>query len=287
MPFVYSATNKIGGKKYIGICNSKVRRRWRRHVNSADANKPRNRNCPALHNAIRKYGEHTFEIATLYEAVTWREAQMVERGLIAQYGTMVPNGYNLTCGGEGVLGMKVSEKNRKASAARWKGRRHTPESLVKLSASLKGRKLGPEHVAGMSTRMKAKWADPEFKAKQKKVMRDGRVGSPKVAEAQRNRATGKKHTPETRAKMSAWQIGKKHSDETKRRIGEKHKGRKKTPEQVEEMRQRPFTPEHRAKISAGLKGRVMSPEWRAKNSAGLRRRWERWRAKKAADAAVG
>lgn len=236
--FVYRLTNTVTGKCYIGICASKVQRRWRRHCNSAAANKPRNRNCPALHGAIRKYGEAVFNIETLYQAVNWKEACKVERGLIAQYGTMAPNGYNLTSGGEGLLGLPMSEANKRLNSLRSKGKPMSPETRAKISEA----------------------------ARLKREAKPPRVIMPKAP---------RRYTAETRAKMSAWQIGKKHSAETKAKIAAKAVGRKKTPEQIEEMRQREFSPAHRAKIKAALKGREFSQEWRARISEGLRRRWAR------------
>lgn len=274
MPFVYRISNSISGKLYIGICNSKVRRRWRRHCNSAAANKPRNRNCPALHAAIRKYGEAAFLVETLYEAVDWRESCMVERGLIAQYGTLAPKGYNLTSGGEGRLGSKVSEEAKRKSSERALGHPLSPVHRKKIGESQLGKTLSPEHVELIRQRSKKNWQDPEFRRRRLATIRS-RPKSEVFLDAQKQRWRGKKHSVETRKKMSAWQVGKKLSEETKRKIAAKATGRKKTAAQIKEMQLREFTPEHREKISTSLKGRAFTPEWRAKISAGLKRRWAR------------
>jgi hypothetical protein len=52
---------------------------------------------------MRKYGTDNFSIAALYEASSFFELQVVERGLIAEHGTHASSGkgYNLTSGGEG------------------------------------------------------------------------------------------------------------------------------------------------------------------------------------------
>lgn len=277
--FVYRLTNTVTGKHYIGICASKVQRRWRRHVNSANANKARNRNCPALHGAIRKYGEQVFTVETLYEAVSWLEAQKVERGLIAQYGTMAPNGYNLTCGGEGVLGRKVTDEQRKAMGDRSRGRKHSPESKARMSASLKQREWRPEEKRRLAEMGRKRAHDPALAEERKRL---ARLPS-RVAAANRNiekavaSNRGRKASVETKQKMSAWQIGKQHSDETKARIGAANKGKKRSLENLERMRNQEFSPEHRAKIKAALKDRHFSPEHKARISEGLRKRWERWR----------
>lgn len=219
--FVYRLTNTVTGKQYIGICASKVQRRWRRHCNSAWANKARNRNCPALHAAIRKYGESVFEIETLYRAVNWLEACRVERGLIAQYGTMAPNGYNLTSGGEGTLGhkMSVAECERRSAAA--KGKVLTPQHRAKIGMANKGKKRAPELAAIMRDRMN-QWREAAGKittpARQVAALRN--LDKARISNIGR-------HPPEeTRAKMGAWQIGKKLSAETKEKIAAKARQRR-------------------------------------------------------------
>lgn len=280
--FVYRLTNSVTGKQYIGICVSKVQRRWRKHCNSAAANQPRNRNCPALHGAIRKYGEAAFTIETLYEAVNWQEACKVERGLIAQYGTMAPNGYNLTCGGEGLLGRPMSEANKLANSLRMKGNKMSPEQRERISASNRGKKRSPEVVEAMRARSKLLSADPARRAAMSELAKAPERVAISLANVQKAIASNVGRSPDekTRTKMSAWQVGKKHSAETKAKIGAKAAGRKKTPEQIEEMRQREFTPAHRAKIKAALKDRYFSPEHRARITEGLKRRWARQREEK-------
>lgn len=225
--FVYLLTNTITGKCYIGICASKVQRRWRRHCNSAAANKPRNRNCPALHGAIRKYGEAVFTIETLYEAVNWQEACKVERGLIAQYGTMAPNGYNLTAGGEGNLGCKFSDEERSRRSTAVKGKPLSAEHRAKIGAAHRGVPKSPEHIARM-VQGSLKWrSEPENKAMLREKSKSperaaiARVNMQKAIASNFGRSPG----AETRAKMSAWQIGKRHSEETKAKIAAKARAR--------------------------------------------------------------
>ena len=212
--FVYRVTNVITGKQYVGICTCKVRRRWRRHVNVAQSGR---HGSPALHAAIRKYGEEAFQVETLYEGVSWREIQAVERGLIAAYGTMAPNGYNLTCGGEGVLGLRITEAQRLAMSQRAKGRKRSPESLAKLSRSLKGRTISPETREIQRRQAIARMANPEAR-KAISLANKGRKHSQETVEKVRAASLGRKHSAATRAKMSAWQIGKIVSPETGKRI---------------------------------------------------------------------
>jgi hypothetical protein len=55
---VYVATNKVNGKRYIGVTGQGLPARKARHVNQAHQGSVR---CPRLYAAIRKYGESAFE----------------------------------------------------------------------------------------------------------------------------------------------------------------------------------------------------------------------------------
>ena len=55
----------------------------------------------AIHAAIKKYGAGTFRIETLLISNDIGYLRFMEKRAIPIYGTMFPNGYNLTLGGEG------------------------------------------------------------------------------------------------------------------------------------------------------------------------------------------
>ena len=95
---VYKITNNVNGHGYIGITQCALAKRWREHLCAA-----RTGSDKRLYRAMRKYGTDNFSIAVLYEADSFQELQVVERGLIASHGTYASNGkgYNLTSGGEG------------------------------------------------------------------------------------------------------------------------------------------------------------------------------------------
>ena len=95
---VYKITNNVNGHGYIGITQCALAKRWREHLCAA-----RTGSDKRLYRAMRKYGTDNFSIAVLYEADSFQELQVVERGLIASHGTYASGGkgYNLTSGGEG------------------------------------------------------------------------------------------------------------------------------------------------------------------------------------------
>lgn len=92
---------------------------------------------------------------------------------------------------------------------------------------------------------------------------------------------GRKQSPEQIEKLRAKRLGRKLSDSAKEKVRVASTGRKHSSETIEKMRNRFFTPEHRARISASktgvpksetekirlrsyLVGRVMSDEHKAK-----------------------
>jgi hypothetical protein len=130
MPVVYLATNSINGKRYIGATKHTIAHRRMKHF--ADASGPRPV-CRAFYAAIRKYGEDSFVWSQLVECATSADAMKEEIRLIAE---MKPE-YNITSGGQGVLGVPYTQERRE-----------------KLSKSLKGRKMTPAQRAANAIWMK-------------------------------------------------------------------------------------------------------------------------------------
>jgi hypothetical protein len=94
--YVYRITNLRNGKIYIGVTKCSIAKRWREHRSGAKRGV-----TGLLYDAMRKHGTEGFRIEVVYEASSLEEMLMVERGLIAQYGTINRKiGYNLTGGGE-------------------------------------------------------------------------------------------------------------------------------------------------------------------------------------------
>jgi group I intron endonuclease len=170
---VYRATNTKTNKSYIGLSAQSGKVRWQKHLRAAlGESESYEKSRYLLHKSIRKHGAGAFTFEVLYEAIDLREAKAVERGLIAQYGTLAPLGYNLTSGGEGYLRspetierLRQSHLNKKLSEAHkrnigkahkgrhlsapelanldWTGRTHSEETKQKISAAKTGIKLGP------------------------------------------------------------------------------------------------------------------------------------------------
>ena len=187
---VYRIDCLRSGKVYIGISSVSLKKRWQRHIRCALTLNFRWAIC----GAIRKYGVDAFLPTLIYEAVNAREAQMVERGLIAQYGTLWPRGYNMTCGGE-------------------LAPRSCNPALGALSRKrLLGVKQTPQHIANKSAGMMGHTVSPEARKKIGAANR-GRVRSPEVVEAMRKRRLGKATPEHVKEKLRAALKGRKQSAE--------------------------------------------------------------------------
>lgn len=90
---VYVHTNKINGKKYVGITSQKPNRRW---GCNGDGYKSQ-----MFYKAIQKYGWDNFDHEILYTDLDKNTAGAIEMDLIERYKTNVPEyGYNLSIGGD-------------------------------------------------------------------------------------------------------------------------------------------------------------------------------------------
>ncbi len=133
---IYSITNTVNGKAYIGFTTKNVRHRFGRHC--------RETNVKLLHAAIQKYGPEAFRIDVLAESPDPHHALGVLEPLyIDLYATLSPNGYNLHPGGKG--GSTVTSETRMKLSRASRGRPNTPEAREKIRQSKIG-KPRPRHV---------------------------------------------------------------------------------------------------------------------------------------------
>ncbi len=184
---VYKATNKLNRRAYIGVTVTTKAVRWYKHCHDAK----RGGTSP-LSRAIRKYGREAFDVEVLYECSSVEEMMVCEKALVAAHGTMTPNGYNLTSGGDGWAGrrgpetiarMRVAQRKRVAEGRGSKGVKHSEGTKAKISARHKGKPgPSPEVRARISATLKA---NPKAMAQARSAAAANHV---------RNR--GRKKTPE-------------------------------------------------------------------------------------------
>jgi len=112
---IYKATNKITGKIYIGF-DSNWPKRKKRHLSDSFNNTSRGYN-DVFHKAIRKYGKDSFEWEIIYQSLDGEYCKnIMEKHFISEYNSFIneknSNGYNMTLGGDGMLGFKHSQESK-------------------------------------------------------------------------------------------------------------------------------------------------------------------------------
>jgi len=141
-PVVYLITNKVNGKAYVGVSERGLQARKREHINRSKAGSK----FP-IHRAIAKYGVDSFEFEILESCADASYLPGTERRLIAEFGTLVPRGYNRTLGGDGVSGLVFGDETRRRMSEKAKQRPpFSEETRRKLSAASAGRVIPRDAV---------------------------------------------------------------------------------------------------------------------------------------------
>lgn len=150
---IYMITNLINNKKYIGqaVCwtgKNKQKRhgteqRWNKHLWSAKSGEMR---CPALSNALLKYGESNFQIKTIHICDV-SQLNYFETKFQRLYNTITPNGYNIrSVSSKGRHHSDSIEKISKAKSGEnhhMFGKKHSEETKKKMGEAIsKARKKG-------------------------------------------------------------------------------------------------------------------------------------------------
>lgn len=141
---IYTITNKINNKIYIGQSNH-CKRRFSEHKSPSSLKK-----AGAIYLAFKKYGIENFEFKIIHECLI-EELNDKEIFYIKELNTLSPNGYNLNSGGN--VPIEISEETRKKMSKAQSGKNNpmygkerSEEHKEKLSIALKGRKLTEEHI---------------------------------------------------------------------------------------------------------------------------------------------
>ena len=110
-PGIYILTSP-SGKQYVGkdkILPSRVR-------DHLSGNSPQ---CPAIHDAIQKYGSDAFSVEIIqYPGISHEALNAVERWKIRHLQTLSQSGYNLTEGGDGVIPSEETRQKMSENASK-------------------------------------------------------------------------------------------------------------------------------------------------------------------------
>ena len=155
---IYSITNKINNKRYIGVTTNFYNRK-RVHLWAMKNLKHKNEK---LLKAVKKYGFENFSIDIIEEPEgDWIEALKKENYYINFYDSH-NNGYNRSDGFDGSSLYKPSEEilikqsERMKGNKYWLGRKHTDEEKKKISEANKGKFVSEESRRKMSEARKGK-----------------------------------------------------------------------------------------------------------------------------------
>lgn len=149
--FIYKITNIINNKIYVGMTNEKdINTRLLKHIKRSKYNENR-----PLYTAFKKYGIENFKIEELEKCNSLKELSEKEIFWIKELNSLLPNGYNVSIGGEGgdtytnnpnreniikKISQKLSGENNP-----FFGKKHSEESIEKMKKSHKGMLSGDKN----------------------------------------------------------------------------------------------------------------------------------------------
>lgn len=207
MAFVYLHRREDNNNVfYVGISNNKNRA----------FEKKKSRRNPYWYNFTQK---HEFYVDFTHKDVCWEEACVIEKYLIMFYRGYYDFLCNITDGGEGTLGYKVSEDLKLKYKKLYTGKKRTQEDIDKMKKgkksntnSLKGTKWSKERKEALSLRMKGVKKGTVTEETRKKIskIRKGIIFTKEHKENISKKLIGRFVSNETKQKMRESHLGKKH-----------------------------------------------------------------------------
>jgi group I intron endonuclease len=186
MGYIYKITNIITKKCYIGETKkSNPYLRWNEHKRKIE----QGIGCPALQDAVKKYGINNFKFEVLIICFD-EDRYKFEMEYIKKFNSVSPNGYNLTIGGEG---------------GGFYGKKHSQETIKNISIKMKQKFLNNlELCKDISKRQKIIMNTPEIKLK----IREGLKNSEKWNKIKNNKknTTNRNYTEENKNKLKQMAI---------------------------------------------------------------------------------
>lgn len=129
--YLYQIRNKVNGKCYIGVTNN-PRQRYKDHFEH------KTKGSLLICRALLKYGPNSFEFKIL--VIGDKEyIYNLEIKAIAKFLTQVPFGYNLTGGGEGRAGIKLTKEHKKKLRIAHLGKKASEKTKKRMRQSMLGK----------------------------------------------------------------------------------------------------------------------------------------------------
>jgi group I intron endonuclease len=165
---VYLVTNRVNGKRYVGITTKTLAQRWYEHCWLAEHG-----GTQALYKAIRKHDPSSFTVEQIDTAESLEELLEKERSHINRLATYAKlgTGYNMTLGGDGVFGFEFDVETRHRMAAKGRARFSDPKerALQRLRQSRYWNHLRRTEQSARIKEVHAK--DPEQSCRHSKFMK--------------------------------------------------------------------------------------------------------------------
>lgn len=229
---IYKIVNNINGKTYIGLTKKALSQRIANHIKS---------NKSYVQKALNKYGLDSFTVTVIDYAEDAQVIKEKEKYWIDKLNCKWPNGYNLTDGGDGLVGAtEVTLKKMREShigqvcwnkgGVGWnKGlTKENNSSMASASAKKKGR---PAHNKGKPN------PGASLANKGKVSPYKGRKSSEETKAKQRLAAKNRPpQSEETKRKRSKSLEGRICSESTRMLIRDKAIGRKPTPQHIANLK---------------------------------------------------
>lgn len=221
---------RTGEVRYVGQTN-RLASRLRQHICKANTNdRPTKCSCwikGLLNAGVRPVMEVLQQFSTPDECSTFEKTEIARCFLNGVRLT------NLTDGGEGQWGRKMSEESKaklkeslKPYAESRRGVKRSPEFCRKLSVALKGRVPSPEAIEKSAAARRGKKCADEHRQKISKGLKGkpkSKEHAAKVAAKNRERYLNLcMYSPSPRPKMKKHEL--RHTEETKRKMSEARKG---------------------------------------------------------------
>lgn len=187
-----------------------------------------------------------------------------ERFWIADYKLRGAELCNMSAGGEGTFGPRLSAEAKERLRQRFLGRPIPPEQRALISKSLTGKKQSPETVAKRKSTIVAKFGRQGcFSDAHRKAVSEGlkgRIMSPETREKLRQANLGKKYSAETIAKRLTGDVRKRIAESMRKHHAmmtpeEKAQfaAKRSKPSPFKGTKRGPLPEEQKAKIAAALK----------------------------------
>lgn len=227
--YIYVITNNVNGKQYIGKTTEEPEKYWNWHKNRAKRGISK-----VLYSSMRKHGikHFTFRILEEYSFNTFEETNKVlnerEISLIKEFNSLVPNGYNVTIGGDGTKGIKRDEtfkRNLREIKTGVPRPEWVKEKLRKPKTEEHKAKLRKPKTDELKDKLRKVW--DSFNEEKKQAIFQKGLNSRRDYHGENNPFYGKEHSPE----FVEWI--KKYNTEYQNREDVKRNNQLKQPHRIE------------------------------------------------------